>query len=170
MIRKINGIDLRPFTDATTHTVGLTTTNTKTASILIPGGTFVEGDVFDVEAMFFKSNTNGTFTTRLYYNTSDSLTGASQLGIRNTTNNTILYQHFYRRFSIRNSSGSGSGIELGTECYRTTTSQANDLEVGILALSNVAIDWTSDVYLIFAVQLSATLTSVSQRFAKVWTY
>ena len=136
MIRKINDINLRNFTDATTYTVS-SVTNTKTATILIPANTFQNGDLLSLETMFFKTNTNSTFTWKMYYNTSNSLTGAVQIGTNTTAANTVTYEYGYRRASIIIASGGGSGSELGTEVINSSSNLSTDL------LGNVGQSYTN---------------------------
>lgn len=174
MIRKINDINLRNFTDATTYSNAsiLSTPEVKTASILIPANTFKAGDLISLESMFWKNNTTGTFTWKYYYNTSDSLVGATQLATFTSASNTIVFSHGYRRLSIIVANGGGSGIDLGSEILSTTQNISTDLTggLGLTTMDNVAINWTANVYLICSLQNSTIGTTTSQRFFKVWTY
>ena len=73
-----------------------------------------------------------------------------------------------RHLYIKNASGGGSGIELGTELAATTTSIFNEMRS--TGASNVAINWQNNMYIFMYGQLSSSADSVTQEYLKIWEY
>ncbi len=167
MIRKINDINLRNFNDGLVVSFTGSLTQTKLMSILIPANTFKAGDLITVEALFGKTGTAGTLTHRLYWNSTDSITGAIQLAIRAVTA-ANRFAFTSRRLSVRTANGGGSAPEVGTELIVTTTGFAS--EYASSTVSNVALDWTSDSYVMASVQLGNAGDTVFQYTLKIWTH
>jgi hypothetical protein len=169
IVRNVNGVNLRNFTDSTTVTQLLSTSENIVGSILVPANTFRAGDLITLEAMFFKSNDTGNFTCRYYYNTTNSLAGAVLIQEVTSVSNIIKYIHLYRRLYIIQANGGGTGSELGTELLGTSQSDDLRLNSGFLS-GNLSINWTNDVYIICSLQNTSTNTATSKRFLKLWTY
>ena len=167
MIREINNTDLRNFTEATSTSVTGTTAQTKMTSILIPGGTFNAGDLIEIEALFTKANTNNVFKMTFEYNTTDSLTGATQLAIYTTASASTIFLTTSRRFLVRNAAGSGTGLDSGTSGLKGNSDFANDYVSE--TQDDSPINWRNDVYIICSVLLSSSFDTVTQRFLKVYT-
>ena len=124
------------------------TSNTLIASILIPANTFVAGDVIRME---FRGRKNGVVyipTNRFYFNTIESLAGATLIGTSTTAAN-LSASFMMRTLPIKVANGTGSGTEgvfvAGT--YNSDNTPLNNV-------TSLAIDWTSDVYLLMAGQMS----------------
>lgn len=168
MIRKINDINLRNYNygaASVSHTGSVT--QTKLMSILIPANTFMAGDLINMEAILQKTGTSGSIYWRFYWNSSDTINGAIQLavrGIRATNRFTVAS----RRMSIRTANGGGSTPEVGTELIDTTTGFYNEFNSG--AISNVALNWTIDSYLMTSIVLGNASDTVIQNSLKIWTY
>ena len=77
MIRKINGINLRNFTDGTTYIVTEDLLETIAASIVIPANTFKSNDWITLDGAFTAEGSfggaPGTVTCKFYWNTTLSL-------------------------------------------------------------------------------------------------
>lgn len=167
MIRKINDINIRNFYEGTETSITGTLTQTKLISIPIPANTFKAGDLITIDALFSKTGTAGIFTYRFFWNSSDILTGAIQIGVRSITN-TQLSATGSRRLSIRTANGGGSAPEVGTEVIAAVTAIYSEYQSN--TISNLALDWTIDSYVICAVTLGNTADSVFQQYMKIWTY
>lgn len=168
MIRKINDTNLRNFTDGNSYSVNGTTTQTITASVFIPGNTFQSGDFLNIDTAFFRNTTTSLFTSRFYYNSTLSLTGAIQIGIRLSVSSANSYVPISRTLSIRTADGTGAGISLGTEVIASGSNVTSEFVSS--AVSNLPIDWTTDGYIFSSVVPSVSGLSISQYFLKVWTY
>jgi len=135
---------LKNATDASTNS----TTNTLLYSGLIPANTLTTGDLFRVELTVRKNNTVGAYNERIYFNTSSSLTGATQIALIQS-GNTILYNKLRRLATIKSATN--------TEIYPSTTSNTSDFtSTGTAGASNLNVDWTVDQYLIVAGNVANT--------------
>ena len=173
MIRKVNNINLRNFTDGNTYTVSNTTTQTITASISIDANTFKANDWIMLDAAFQEVSGTAAITSRFYWNTTATITGAIQIG--SSSNSPLIgvpvpYFETSRRLSIRTANGGGSGISLGTEVIGLTGA-TNRQEYGANANpTNLAINWTVNSVLFCTVQMDNATSTARQQFFKVWTY
>jgi len=149
-----------PYINVTTTSSGSTislTGITLLNSVLIPANTFGVNDVVTIEGLTSKSNSLGQFTTYLYWNTTDSLSGAIQLGIGIAQANSIRYYLTYRRLSIRNATNNSL-------IAPTATGGGQDNAIYTGAISSVSIDWTNNGYII----LAASHTSASETLTGQW--
>ena len=128
-------IVLKNSTDSSTSS----TTNVLLYSGLISANTFTTGDLIRIEATFRKTNTLNNYITRIYTNTSASLTGATQIATRSPANN-ILYAKLRRLATIKSATN--------TEIFPATTSINTDHTESSTAASTLNIDWTVDQYII----------------------
>ena len=177
MIRKINGINLRNFTDGTTYTVSGTSAEILTASLLIPANTFKSNDWITLDGAFEVNAPSGDpvggVTCKFYWNTSFSIAGAIQICAES---NTIVvgspqkYCEFSRRLSIRTANGGGSGISLGTELSATGDTGGRNEYASQSTVSNISINWTVNGYLFTTIQQSVPTDISKQQFFKLWTY
>ncbi len=168
---KITGVGTNTFVDITTRTVSGTTTQTVLSRILIPAGTYTSGDLIIVNALWGKTGTAGSSTHKLWWSPNDpgssGVTGATQLWTRGQGSGTNYIDHG-RHLYIKNASGGGSGIELGTELASTSTSIAS--EYRSTGSSNIAINWTNDVWIFCTFQCNSAGDSASQLYLKIWEY
>jgi hypothetical protein len=126
------------------------TANTILISCLVPANTFAVGTVAEVRCNIQRGGGNGTATYRMYTNTSNSLSGASQLGTYNNTA-TQLYTPFKRLFAFKTGNvifGAGANSTL-----------LNDEVVSTVAPSSNTFDTTVDNWIIIAVQPANTADS-----------
>ena len=177
MIRKINGINLRNFTDGTTYTVAGTSAEILTASLLIPANTFKNNDWITLDGAFEANDSIGEavggVTCKFYWNTSFSIAGAIQICAESNTPTLgppRSYWEFSRRLSIRTANGGGSGISLGTELSATGATGGRTEYNSQSTVSNISINWTVDGYLFTTIQQSVFLDISKQQFFKLWTY
>ena len=122
-----------------------TTANTLATSQLITGGTFAAGNQLLVTARGVKTGTVGTCTMRIYVNTTSTLTGATLLATVGPTTAANLFFQIERNMFIKSATN--------TQVANTTANGAFDLTQFTTA-SAVNIDWTTDKYIIFALQNS----------------
>lgn len=168
MIRKINGVNVRNFSyDGAAVGLSGTLTQTKMISIPIPANTFKAGDLINVEAFFTKLGTAGIYTYRYYWNTTDSITGAVQIGVR-SIGSTAEFTTASRRLSVRTANGAGATPEVGTEVIAFNGNFATEYQSN--AVSNLALDWTVDSFLMTSMTLGNVGDTVVQYSFKVWTY
>ncbi len=131
-------------------------TQTKTASVLIPGGTITSGDIFDIEAYFYSSDpTARSYSYKILHNTSDAVPADTNILTQYGGTNTkmaVLRRSFCVSNSINvtiTSPQDGAGkyavdlLNIPTS-YTTITGSIADASV----ISNV--NWDENVYIVFA--------------------
>lgn len=123
--------------------------------LLVPANTFTVGDIVKIQGVFTKPNAATATSFLLYINTSNQLSGATQLGIFNTT--TTRWNPITRTLSIES--------PTSTTLHTTTLSTYNDdIATGTAAVrSSVNINWGVDQYILFAAQ-NATLVDRTDTF------
>jgi len=126
--------------------VNNSTTNTISASILIPGNTLVATKVLQLRAQVRKIGGTGTVNVRFYINTTNSLVGATQIAQGANMTGSGLMQRVGRDIYITNSS---------LQCYVPTNGISTDLSSA--PMTNVTYTLANAYYLIAAIQCS-TLT------------
>jgi hypothetical protein len=123
-------------------TVSNTLTITPTYSQLIPANTFSAGDVVIAYGRATSPGAKSSISSIiLYVNTTDEVSGATQLGIY-STGATGRTTQIKRTLSIK-----GSTTKTPTP---VTTSSADDIN-SFAAMGIATIDWTVDQYIIFAI-------------------
>lgn len=138
-----------------------TTANTYIDSIPIAANTFGAGDIFEVITRATKTTTVAAFTMRLYLNTSASLAGSPILiGTSTTSAAANVYLQITRQVDIKVANGTGAG----TEVFSATTGSTQDDVQNSAAFTTCAIDWTTDLYLVRAIQLASGSDSANGRF------
>jgi hypothetical protein len=167
MIRYINDINVRNYYGGAEVSVTGTLTQTQGVSVQVPANTFKAGDLVTIDTLFSKNGTAGNFTYRLFWNSTDTISGAIQLTTRSISN-TQLFATCSRRLSVRTANGTGSSPEVGTELISTTAGLFTEYQSN--GISNVAIDWTVDGYIMGAITLSSTADTVINQYLKIWTY
>jgi hypothetical protein len=168
MIRKINGVNVRNF-DYNNATVSHTgnTIQTKLMSVLIPANTFKNGDLIDIEGVFYKTGTAGSYTYRFYWHTLDQISGATLLGTR-AIGAANIFASGSRRLSVRIADGSGSAPNIGTHVISVSAGLYNEYQSN--AHSDLALNWTVDSYLMASIALSSAADTATQLSFKIWTY
>jgi hypothetical protein len=124
-----------------------------TASQLIPANTFAVGDIIRVTWRVTKTGTASSITCKLYANTSASLVGATQLGIITPGFTNSNSNAFQRHLAIKASNNTQVTAPAGN-----TFTDFNTLT----SFTAANIDWTTNQYLIFMVQLSSASADVAR--------
>ena len=130
------------YTDASTGITSVSNSNTLSKSVLIPANTLTNGSL-NIKGRSHKSGTGSFAWLIIYVNTTNSLSGASEIGrINNASNNTVL------RFSIDRT----IPIQVGSFFSLIINAIYGYEEAITNNVSTVTIDWTVDQYIILAVQ------------------
>jgi len=122
-----------------------TTAITLMKSVLIPANTFATGDVSIIQTRAIRSTATGAGTIYLYVNTSNTLSGATLIGLIGSA---VRFYGMERNLYIKSSTVSETYIASGS---LNSDSAAN----AALANSNLNIDWTVNQYIINAFQNAA---------------
>jgi hypothetical protein len=140
------------FASATDGTASSGTTSTISISVLIPANTFVVDDVIRINHRVRATGTSGIRETRVYANTTSSLTGAILVSTASLTA-TILAANLQRYLAIKNAT-------TNTEVITATSSQLTDYNNLTTAVSTLSINWTVDQYIIFQVNAANAADSI----------
>jgi hypothetical protein len=121
------------------------TANTFSQSVLVPGNSVTLGSVLEFKIRGRKTGANAVYTIRLYANTTNNLSGSPVLLATYTgTLTQALALQMTRTAAVKNAT---TNTEM---LLATTTNAPNDNTNTTFAA--IAIDWTSDKYIIGAVQ------------------
>ena len=138
----------------TTNSATLTgTTNTILKSYAINGGTLSASDIIELmSCKIYKTGTAGALNVRVYINSSNSLTGATQIGLFSMTA-TLIYGKFRRSYPVNggNLSYPSVGAVTGSDDANTSSTAVNN---------TVAFNVASTYFIIIAGQLSSASDSV----------
>jgi hypothetical protein len=120
-------------------------TNQISASVLIPSGTLVANNTIYIKNLLTKTAGSTASTARIYINTSNSLSGATQIATAGSMTSTNYHQRFERNIFF-----DGTNLNI----YSPSNGISNDLTTGVISL--VPFNPANNYYLIFAVQNSTT--------------
>ena len=140
----VTGLTINKFsyTDSSNGITSVSNSNTLSKSVLIPANTLTNGSL-NIKGRSHKSGTGSFAWLIIYVNTTNSLSGASEIGrINNASNNTVL------RFSIDRT----IPIKVGSFFSLIINAIYGYEETITNNVSTVTIDWTVDQYIILAVQ------------------
>jgi hypothetical protein len=140
------------FASATDGTASSGTTSTISVSVLIPANTFALDDVIRINHRVRATGTAGIRETRVYANTTSSLTGAILMST-SSLGATILGANNQRYLAIKNAT-------TNTEVITATTSLLSDYNSVATSVSTLAINWTVDQYIIFQVNAANAADSI----------
>lgn len=165
IVRKYNGVDLSPpYTGATNSytTVNITGTVAETilSTIFVPANTFKQYDMVGIESRIRKTSTNGTATIRLRVGTTQSLS-AMQIATFTSTSAAHTYIPIMRRMVIKTLNGTSDGTEIVTSSTSLVSDSYRDGDTGV---SNLAINWTVDNYIIATGQLGSASDTMNCMF------
>jgi hypothetical protein len=121
------------------------TANTFSSSVLVPGNSVVAGSVLEFKLRGRKTGANAVYTIRLYANSANNLTGAVLLATYTATLIQALALQTVRTAAVKNAT-------TNTEMALATTSLASDF--ANTSFGTIGVDWTTDKYIIGAVQNS----------------
>jgi len=120
------------------------TANTFSQSVLIPANSVVAGNILEFKLRGRKTGANNTYTIRIYANSANNLTGAVLLGVYTGGQTGAFGQQMVRTGVVKNAT-------TNTEMMSTAvTNVATDYQN--TTFSTIAVDWTTDKYIIGAVQ------------------
>ncbi len=127
------------------------TTNTFSQSVLVPANSVVLGSVIEFKLRGKKTGANQVWTIRLYANTTNNLSGTPILLATYSGGATnAISQQFVRTGAVKNAT-------TNTEMLTASTSLATDYANA--GFSAIAVDWTTNQYIIGAVQNNSALDS-----------
>ena len=138
-----------------------TTAMTKSATITIPANTISAVSILEIEARAIRIATTGfSFVFQVYINTSDTLTGATLLGVFNTITTTNWFSQGRRSLFIDPTTNT-------LTCINTGATVPDDF-INTGTNGSITFDETQTYYLIFAIQPNSTTTTgrVQYAFAK----
>jgi hypothetical protein len=137
-----------------------TTNTTISQTILIPANTFTSaGGALEFMARYQKTGTAANYSSTVYINTSNTLTGANALAWFSSNPNTLIQ-------GIRTARISANTLTV----YPANTTALSDYAATSTAQTSVAFDSTVDNYLLFAVQLNDGTDSALVQMARAVKY
>jgi hypothetical protein len=140
-----------------TNVTGVTAM-TKSATITLPANTISAISILEIEARAIRVATlTGTIAFQVYINTSDSLTGATLLGVFNSMTTSNWFTQGRRSLFINPTINNLICVNTGTTVATDFTSTG--------ANGSITFDETLTYYLIFAVQPSSTATTAVVQYA-----
>lgn len=121
-----------------------TTSNLVADSRLIPANTYIVGDIVDFAVRAIKTGTSAGYNLRVYINGTSSISGGTITAFYGSTTATNIFLELNRSLFIKSSTStevlSPTGFVLDSSAITSVVSGLN-------------IDWTTDQYLVFALQL-----------------
>jgi len=148
ILRIVNGT---PITASTANTISL--------SGLVPAGTNTTNDTLRIKYRVSKTGGSAITTTRLYVNTTNSLSGATLLAQVATTATTRFLQS-ERELFIKNNT-------TNTEVWPTSVAAFTDNAITTVATSLIAINHTVDQYYFVALQNGALADITVAEFLRI---
>jgi hypothetical protein len=137
------------------------TTNTISNATIIPANTFPTTCVMDLSWMLERPTpSNTTTTTRVYFNTSNSLTGATLLATGQITTTQVTGRH------IRQLTKVGSNFKVAT----ATNILTSDLSYSANALTTFTLATNQTLYLLIAMQNGNTTVTSRSSYASLISY
>lgn len=136
-----------------------TTAETISRSLLVPANTFSTNGMLEIFMRTSKTGTLGALTTRIYRNSSASLTGATLLG--NIGSGSNLFQQGIRTFRINSNSITG---------IQTSSVIQSDYQALNNAPFSTTFTTSVDNFIIFAVQLGNASDSAVIEMARLVKY
>jgi hypothetical protein len=140
-----------------TATTG-TTTETIVATATIAGGTFNSSDTMKLLFGINKTGTLGVYSIRVKINTSNTLTGATQIAIFTAASATAQLTLIQRNFTLNGGNLYG---------FIFTTSLVSDIINSGGTLSSTAYNTANTLYLFFTVQLVSATDSITPNFCNL---
>lgn len=142
---RINGFDYTQdkkniFTNTSIGTYQTSGSIVKLMSVFIPANSFSANDILTLQYRAEKSLATGTSTMQFYWNTSDTLTSATQLSTRGIAAANVSLAG-YRRLAVRTSN---NNTLISAVSYAQDTDYSNWIGVNP---STVSINWTVDSYI-----------------------
>jgi GTP:adenosylcobinamide-phosphate guanylyltransferase len=140
-------------------TVTGTTAETIISSLLIPANSF--DSLCDIWTTFtYVKSTAAAVPIRLYYNTTNSLSGATQLALYNT--GSFRNGMLNRKYLLN-----GTGLDLLASASTTSLYNSELIDAFFTASTVITIAPTSDIYFIYTVQNDAVGTTFNHKCSTV---
>jgi hypothetical protein len=136
-----------------------TTAETKQTAFLIPANTFVAGDVIELKYLARKVGTAGSGSILFYVNTSDTLSGATNVSRTVTSANTQVFIKARRDLVIKSATV--------TEYLPGTTNTVNDYNTFTAKAAQTNINWAIDQYIIPSCTLSSAADSITLSYVNI---
>lgn len=153
----LNGITKFSYTDTVLGTATSGTGNQLSKSVLIPANTLTSG-ILNIKGRSIKTGTGSFGWLNIYVNTTNSMSGATQLGqMNNAANNTILSWAMERNIPIQSGSFTAFIVNGITGSENVITNNT----------TTVTIDWTVNQYIILSVQANSGLDTLTANFLSV---
>jgi hypothetical protein len=125
--------------------------NTFSQGVLVPGNSVVAGNILEFKLRGRKTGAANSYTIRLYANSANNLTGAVLLGVYSGAQAGAFGQQMVRTGVVKNATTNTEMMSV------VVTNVATDYQNTLF--SAIAVDWTSDKYIIGAVQNANALDS-----------
>lgn len=156
------GTSFKIFQNTTSASTNATST-TYLSGILIPNNTYSVGDFPRCNAFFEKTGANNGYDVRLYWNSTNDLSGSPVLlGVVSSATATAGTYNMYRQIKITGTTGNSSLI-ISTS---NTTLPYEPFPMSQTPL-NVTIDWTIDGYIIAAARCISSSDSITVHYLRV---
>jgi hypothetical protein len=120
------------------------TANTLSQSFLVTGNSVVAGNILEFKLRGRKTGVANTYTIRIYANSANNLTGAVLLGVYSGSQTGAFGQQMVRTAAVKNATTNTEMMSVAV------TNVATDFQN--TTFSAIAVDWTTDKYIIGAVQ------------------
>lgn len=140
-----------------------TNSNTLAGSVFVPANTLAAGDFIKIFARVKKTTTLSSTRIRLYVNTSNSLSGATQIADSNASQ-FLQIASMERTFMVKNVTTNTEGLEAAAIAFTDIDIAGTTLQGS--TVQSYSIDWTTNQYIITAVQPNAL--SESQRLSGMY--
>jgi len=135
-----------------------TTTETISRSLLIPANTFSSNGALEILTRMTKTGVAGSSTIKIYKNTSNTLTGATQIALLGSALSApTLWCQGIKTFRINSNTLTGQPLNIGA---------LNDYTSSTSALLSTTFTTNVDNYIIFSIQLSSTADSANISMAR----
>ena len=121
--------------------------NTYSKGLLIPANSRVANDVVQIDFQVAKAGAAGNIQLRFYWNTTNDLSGSPIL-LGTSPNTAALWLAFSRLLSIEVANGTGNATKVAPTSVLTLSTGYG---TSTTATSTVAIDWTTNGYLICSI-------------------
>ena len=136
-----------------------TTTETISQSLLIPANTFTTSGALEVVTRVSKTGTAGGVSIKVYKNTTNSLTGATQIAtLGSPLGNTNLFAQGIKTFRINSNTLTGLALNV---------SSLNDFVSGTSAALSTTFTTSVDNYIIFTLALVSTADSANVSMVRI---
>ena len=129
------------------------TAQTITTSSLIAANSVLVGDILELITTVKKNITTATLSIRIYINTTNNLTGATQLGIYTGVAGTIYGYTMGRNYVIKSATST-----IGYSAANNSVTPDVPL---VVSFGNYNIDWTTNQYIIIALSHSSGVSNNS---------